>query len=264
MKTTNGFLYKHVTRELRRRIDRGVYGRGDRIPSESALVKELRVSAITIRRAIRDLSFEGLLIRRQGLGVFVAQKPKIVRSLTAMSGADEMSRAGVEPAIKELSLSLVPGTREVARELGLAPAARLYRVEKLILGDGEPMGVDVAYVPEPLGQALREELFHEFLLPLLVSHGITIDHIDFRVEGGILSELQAELLDLSVGFPAVILSYTPIAPDGRAILTGCVTSRADRFSYAFCADPDVHQPKGSDDAPNWREAGTPSGPLDNT
>jgi GntR family transcriptional regulator len=85
MKTTNGFLYKHVTRELRRRIDRGVYGRGDRIPSERALVKELRVSAITIRRAIRDLSFEGLLIRRQGLGVFVAQKPKIVRSPTVMS-----------------------------------------------------------------------------------------------------------------------------------------------------------------------------------
>ena len=60
----------------------------------------------------------------------------------------------------------------------------------------------------------------EFIFPLLVSHGIAIDHIDFDIEGSTLSEPQARLLDLPAGFPILILAYTPIGPDGRPILTG--------------------------------------------
>lgn len=241
MSTRKRFLYEDVKRQLRRRLDEGLYLPGARIPSETDLVKELRVSAITIRRAVRDLSLEGLLVRRQGLGVFVAKNPQIVRSLTVMSGADEMRRAGVEPAIKELSLTLVGADTTVARHLRLARSTLLYRLERLLLGNGEPLGLDITFLPRALGHLLRNELAHEFIFPL-VSHSIGIDHIDFHIQGSTLSEPHAALLDTPTGFPALILNYTPIGLDGRPLLTGRTISRADRFSYSLCANATTHRP----------------------
>jgi len=96
-----------VAEELRRRIVQGIYGPGSRIPSEADLVREFQVSAITVRRTVRDLQFEGLLVGRQGLGVFVTDKRRIRRSLSANVTTplrDEMRRAGVEPGVKVIAL----------------------------------------------------------------------------------------------------------------------------------------------------------------
>ena len=83
LRAAGRFLYAQVAEELRRRIVQGVYGPGSRIPSEADLVREFQVSAITVRRTVRDLQFEGLLVGRQGLGVFVSDKRRIRRSLSA-------------------------------------------------------------------------------------------------------------------------------------------------------------------------------------
>ena len=80
------YLYERVKSELRRRIAHGDYGPGHRVPSESELVEAFGVSTITVRRAIRELIAEGLLIGRQGLGVFVADNRRIVRDLLTNAG----------------------------------------------------------------------------------------------------------------------------------------------------------------------------------
>lgn len=61
--------YVHILRELRGRIVSGDYGRGQRLPSESALVKKFGVSRPTAARALRELATEGLVERRAGWGV---------------------------------------------------------------------------------------------------------------------------------------------------------------------------------------------------
>ena len=71
--TGRTFLYANVAEALRRRIVDGLYEAGHPIPTEGALVQEFGVSPITVRRALRELTFEGMLFGRQGLGVFVAE-----------------------------------------------------------------------------------------------------------------------------------------------------------------------------------------------
>jgi GntR family transcriptional regulator len=237
------FLYEDMAQELRLRIARGVYPRGARIPSESELVREFRVSAITVRRAIRDLSLEGLLFARQGLGVFVASARRITRSLrlrTTTSIGDEIRRAGVEPGIKELTLTLIAGDAPTAARLGLPPGSLIYHLERVVLADGEPVGLDSAWLPRELGERLRPEITHEFIMPLLVRHRIRIDHVDFQFEGATISDREASLLALPVGFPLLVVDYTAFAPGGAPILTGRTASRADRFTYEFCARPELH------------------------
>ena len=229
------FLYAHATDELRRRIVDGTYATGLPIPTEGELVREFGVSAITIRRAIRELTFEGMLFGRQGLGVFVADRRRIVRVLSGDSRrsiGDEIRRAGLEPGIKELSWAAVREPR-VAKRLGLGQHAALHRREKLILADGEPVSIDVVYLPRELGERLRAELTEDFVFPLLAGLGITVAHSEFQFEGGAVSAEHAGLLGLPVRAPLILVHYTLYATGGAPILTGVTIARSDRFIFAL-------------------------------
>jgi GntR family transcriptional regulator len=273
-----GFLYQQLSAELRRRIVQGVYGPGSRIPSEADLVREFRVSAITVRRTIRDLQFEGLLSGRQGRGVFVADKRRVRRSLSGDATTplrDEMRRAGVEPGVKVLALSLVPGPAEVRQRLQVAAGVPIHQLDTLILADGEPVGLDTTYLRHELGDALRAELSEEFIYPLSVSRGIPVDHMDFAIEGDTAAPAEAARLGLPVGFPVLVVHYTALSPDGAAIFTGRTATRADRFTYEFCRNPKLHvappapaeppaparaaarKPRGTGSAPPAGDAGRP-------
>ena len=72
---------------------------------------------------------------------------------------------------------------------------------------------------------------------LLDAHGIRLDHIDYELEGTTATEAQASLLNVMTGFPLLVIRYTPIGLDGLPMLKGRTTSRADRFTYEFCARP---------------------------
>jgi GntR family transcriptional regulator len=233
---SDAFLYRTVATELRDRIKRGIYRPGQRVPTETELVREFRVSGITVRRAIRDLVLEGLLRGRRGAGVFVCERRRVVRSLGGdfrASLGDEIWRAGEEPGIRELACELVAAPDEVARCLRLRPGARVYRHEKLVLAGGEAVCIDVAYLPRRLGDRVKTGLAREFVFPVLLAAGVGIPSIDFSVEGDTLSEPESRLLGLPVGSPALVVDYTPLDTRGRALMTGRCVSRADRFTYAF-------------------------------
>jgi DNA-binding GntR family transcriptional regulator len=233
--TARTFLYAHVADALRRRIADGTYAAGDPIPTETQLVREFAVSAITVRRALRELTFEGALVGRQGLGVFVADRRRIVRVLSGeprRSIGDEIRRAGLEPGIKELACETV---REpaAARRLRLRPNVPLCRHEKLILADGEPVSIDVVYLPRDLGERLRDELAADFVFSLLARHGIPVTRTDFEFEGGAVSGAHAVLLGLPVRAPLISVHYTLYRRNGVAVVTGVTIARSDRFTFAL-------------------------------
>jgi GntR family transcriptional regulator len=230
------FLYRTVATELRDRIKRGIYRPGQQIPTEAELVREFRVSGITVRRAIRDLVLEGLLRGRRGAGVFVCERRRVVRSLGGdfrASLGDEIRRAGEDPGIRELACKLVEAPDEVATRFRLRPGARVYRHEKLVFAGGDAVCIDVAYLPRRLGDRVKTGLAREFVFPVLLAAGVAIPSIDFTVEGDTLSEPESRLLGLPVGSPALVVNYTPLDTRGQALMTGRTVSRVDRFTYAF-------------------------------
>src|SRR5262249_29541543 len=61
-------LYEQVKRYVLDRVTRGEWADGTRLPSEQELVESLGVSRMTVHRALRELSAEGLVSRIQGVG----------------------------------------------------------------------------------------------------------------------------------------------------------------------------------------------------
>ena len=63
--------YQQVLTALRRDIQSGRLGRGQRLPSEAELVRQFGASRITVGRAMRELQVAGLVERRAGSGTYV-------------------------------------------------------------------------------------------------------------------------------------------------------------------------------------------------
>lgn len=231
----DGFLYRSVSRELRNLIDAGTYGPGAQLPSATELAKQFGVSTITIRRAIRDLSLEGRLIGRQGLGVFVASKRRIVRVLRMDDMApleDDFLKAELRLGIQVLQLTLTDAGDDGPFELGKLGIG--YRLEKIILADDEPVSLDSTWFPKKIGDLVMPKIREQIVTPLIEAHA-ALDHIDYQLEGATATEEQAALLKVVSGFPVIAMQYAAIGQDGVPLYVGRTISRADRFAYEFSA-----------------------------
>lgn len=71
MRKRRDSLASIVAKDLSERIESGEYEVGDKIPVEAQLCEIYNVSRTVVREAVAHLRSEGLLISRQGIGVFV-------------------------------------------------------------------------------------------------------------------------------------------------------------------------------------------------
>lgn len=107
--TKRANLAEAVIMELSNRIDSGVYGPGDKLPSEQELCKEFNVSRPVVREAVASLRLGGRLIARQGVGVFVVEQD------TKRLGFELNPVDNVRTALQVLELRLGVETESVAR-----------------------------------------------------------------------------------------------------------------------------------------------------
>lgn len=66
--------YVQVANALRAAILTKKFSPGDRLPSRSELAKSYHVAPMTVQNALRELREEGLIVSRQGSGVFVRER----------------------------------------------------------------------------------------------------------------------------------------------------------------------------------------------
>jgi GntR family histidine utilization transcriptional repressor len=87
-------IFQRIKDYLIGEIAAGRWKEGDVIPSEQALVKQFGVSRMTVNRAVRELTAEQVLTRRQGSGTFVAPQKVQATLLEIRSIADEIRARG--------------------------------------------------------------------------------------------------------------------------------------------------------------------------
>jgi len=65
--------YQEVKQKITEDLVRGRYPMGQALPAEKDLAQELDVSIGTLRKAVDELVAEGIVVRRQGRGTYVAE-----------------------------------------------------------------------------------------------------------------------------------------------------------------------------------------------
>jgi GntR family transcriptional regulator len=149
-------LYQQVADDVRARIRSRAWPPGSRLPTEAELTTIYGPSRITIRQALDILAREGLILRQPGVGTFVLEPlvtagPRLLSSFT-----EEVRQLGLVPSSRVLRQERTPAPPEVSVRLGLPPHDPVIALERLRLGDAQPVGIQTAWLPARLFPGLEE------------------------------------------------------------------------------------------------------------
>ena len=87
-------LYERLKADIKNRIETGEWPVHHRVPSENEIAETLNVSRMTANRALRELAMEGVIVRVQGRGSFVANKKRSAPFMGVRNIADEIAERG--------------------------------------------------------------------------------------------------------------------------------------------------------------------------
>jgi GntR family transcriptional regulator len=222
---------------LRQKINSGDWKPHEAIPSERELETLYNVSRTTVRQAINLLVNDGFLYREHGRGTFVA-RPKLQHSLHLLTSfTDDMRQRGLQPGQRLLNLEYVAPSAWVRQRLELPPEMdEVLKVERLRLGDDEPVGIHVAYLPLDPDQALTAQDLDEAgsLYELLESRFNLIPvEADETLEATAANEREATLLHVPVGSPLLLIERTTWSQQHRPVEFVKMLYRADRYKYGI-------------------------------
>lgn len=122
----------------------------DKLPGEAALASLLEVSRATVRDALTHLERDGFVIRRHGIGTFVApRRAQLGTVLNEVRPIPEVIVAsGYTPGIGELEMRSIEPDEEVRQALQVAEGEAVSAVSILFLADDQP-AIDITYFLSP-------------------------------------------------------------------------------------------------------------------
>ncbi|MGJ8682929.1 GntR family transcriptional regulator, partial [Paraglaciecola sp.] len=102
---------------------------GDKVPSENQLAETFSVSRMTARRALSELVTEGVLVRSQGIGTFVADNSGVVPVLELPNIDDQINQQQAQYSNEILSFSNVKANPQQSIWLSVTEGAPLYNLK---------------------------------------------------------------------------------------------------------------------------------------
>jgi GntR family transcriptional regulator len=231
-------LYAQAGEVLRSLVRDGGYGPGDRLPSEIELSQQLGISRPTLREAIRLLEEEGIIVRRHGVGTFVARAEPVIESgLEVLESIERLAqRLGLSTSMPEASIHERVATPKELRALALQGDEPVTEVTRVITANGERVAYLVDVVPQRFlrgdelrGYAVSQPMAREpEAAPAEGFHGSVLDYFLMRGWPALShsrTELSAEPADpelahaLAVqrGKPLLRLEAQLVAQDGQVV-----------------------------------------------
>lgn len=222
-------LWAQLAGDLRRRAGTGEFTA--RLPGETELVAQYRVSRQTVREALRRLRTEGLLVAERGRGSYLASGRFSQPLGAAYSLLRSIQAQGIQQRSDVLRLEQVTDP-DVARQLGRPAGTGLILLERRRFAGDEPLALDAAWLPADIATPLlavdftRNALYDE----LLTRCGIRIDGGHEQITPVLPTPEQRRLLGTRAGTAAFSLTRTATAA-GRPVEWRHTLIRGDRFSF---------------------------------
>ena len=139
-------LYEQVKAYLRDGIAAGTWQADEKIPSEFELMERIGASRMTVHRAVRELSAEGVLLRVQGAGSFVRAPAPRSPLLEIHDIAEDIAKRNHVHRAEVLTLEARRASAEVAAEFCLKPRSKLFYSEILHFENAVPVQFEERYI----------------------------------------------------------------------------------------------------------------------
>jgi GntR family transcriptional regulator len=229
-------LYHQIQHLLRHRIHSGLYLPGTQIPSEHDLSRELDVSRVTLREALRELVRENLLVKVQGKGTFVASNPPKRLTPVRYTGFLEELQARVRQLkVNDVEVTESPVTAELREALQLeATTTRLTLIKRLRHIDNEPFSYTLNYLPIDIGARIPVKDLYTLPLLKILQDDLKIPIVKARetIEAAPADPDTARRLGIPALYPVLHMTRVMYTTRMRPFELVDIYYRADKYHYS--------------------------------
>jgi GntR family transcriptional regulator len=217
-------------------IQHGPLRPGDCVGSQAELERWHRVSRITVRQAVNGLVQDGELDRGPGKGTYVSART--VAPVAAFTNFSENMRSlGIVPSYRVIMAGLCDPEPRVREELRLGEMEQAFQLQRVLLADGEPIGLQSGFYPQVLLASGDELLTTEHLSSCSLNDvlerrlRLQLWRAEEMLESAIAERKEVELLALPAGVPVLVVRRLSFLESGHPIETVKLVFRGDKYRY---------------------------------
>jgi len=233
--------YHQIYLVLREQLQEGRFAQG--LPPELALSKEFGAGRVTVRRALEQLSNEGLIIRRAGRGTHPAPAPVDLkdagtpgarrRGTTGLSGLlENIVSMSLRTTVKVIDLRTIPASHSVAEALQLLVGAKVQKAVRRRSSKLGPVSHITTYVPDALARGFgRKDLLRHPILRLIEQSGVEMGRARQTVSARQADAAVARELGVAVGTALLAVHRLVFDIHDRPVQWLHGLYRPDRYEY---------------------------------
>lgn len=200
-------VYQQIANDIILRISQEEWLIGEKIPSESELVKEYGASRVTVRQALSKLENDGLIDKQRGRGAFLKSNPR--RSVQELFLPQVGVQHKSENTTSHVVFSVVSeASSQVYSSLSLEPGSKLIYLERDFVRKGKIVGINRAWFPYSLLAGLENEglINGSVTTTLQERYNIQFNSVENFIESVMLNATTAEQLETISPSPALRIS----------------------------------------------------------
>ena len=233
--------YHQIYLVLREQLNEGRFVDG--LPSEMALSKEFGAGRVTVRRALKQLATDGLIVRQAGRGTHpVPARPLSRDAAEARNGAgkakgmtgllESIVSMSLRTSVKVLELRTIAASEAVADALQIAPGSKVQKAVRRRSTQLGPVSHITTYVPDELARGFgRKDLQRDPILRLLEKSGVEMGRARQTVSARQADAVVAAELDVAVGTALLAVRRLVFDSDDRPVQWLHGLYRPDRYEY---------------------------------
>jgi GntR family transcriptional regulator len=238
-------LPRLAVEQLRAMIQSGALMDGSQLPSEPELAKSLNISRSTVRAALSYLENEGTVLRRRGVGTFVADRGSLYNNLNVNWGVTQIIEAtGAVPGTSDLQIDVQPASQRLEERLKVSPGTPTLIIDRVRTADDKPVSISVDHLAvSRLESTTSVEAGIEHFRSFLVVHQSIYEYIEQELNLAIAYATAwlrpmiadrniARSLDVPLNSPILYLEQVDYDSEGSPLLLTDEYFSGDSFTFS--------------------------------
>lgn len=243
-------LPRLAVEQLRAMIHSGELPAGSQLPSEPELAKALNISRSTLRAALSYLENEGTVIRRRGVGTFVADRGSLYNNLNINWGVTQIIKdTGAVPGTSEMQFDVQPASRRIEERLKIPIDTPTLIIERVRTADKKPVSISVDHLAvsrlattATVDESIKR--FHSFLETHQSIYeyfeqelNLVISHATAWVRPMVADTNMARSLEVALHSPILYLEQIDYDAEGNPLLLTDEYFAGDSFIFSVHRSP---------------------------
>ena len=222
-------LHFQIQRVLRTQVESGKWPAGQRVPPELNLMRRFGVSRTTIRRALRWLETDGLIVRHRGKGTFVSADGQTERHPLGVKSL----LLGYSAEIQVIDATSVACPPDIAAVLQVEPGQPVREFKRLEIVEGKPLAVVVNYVRSEIGRRITKTTLEKYSMLEILRDRLRLKLGVLRqsIAAVLPDEAVALLLATDVSQPVLAVRLIVHDETGRPIQVCDASYRGNGYRY---------------------------------